>query len=492
MTHPTHGLTDPHQPRRRAAGAACLAVLVAAAACGAEVRASDVQAGRDRAATVSEAAGVSGGLCVMAGGEAKLAAELVRGGKFLVVMLAPEGKVDAARRSLQAWGRYGPATVQEAPRGRLPFTEGLVNLIVVDDLKQSGLAVGEILRALCPGGTALLAADAAPQGMASNPVTAEGRRWIRIRKPVPDALDVWTHPRYDASGNAVSSDAVAAPPGRIRWIAGPPTGRNTMITVGGRCFYGEVAARDAFNGLALWSRPLRSGGVRAVASDSLVFAVHERKLLGLDPATGQTVRAYPAAGAPLEVRHADGTLVTLNHTSVRAVDVGTGRRLWSRGASIPGCMAIGEGAVFYIDGNPRRGEKSSIVAIDLKSGQTRWKIKMRLHRKEPDTWEWLPRATGCSYHSGTLAFEESTWSDFADGNTVHAVSAKDGGYLWSKTFQPHGAHRKQARALFTGAAAWVVRNRKIEELDPATGETKREIPGGSGHCYPPVATRRYL
>jgi len=460
-------------------------------------------------------AGVAGGLCVMVGGEAKLAAQLVRGGRFLVVMLAPEGKVDAARRSLQAWGHYGPATVREAPqppprvstappevfRRHLPFAENLVNLVIVDDLRQSGLWVDEIMRVLRPNGVAMLGGPGSRDdvkrlmdhaGVTDFHLTGTDARWVRIRKPFPPGIDGWTHPRYDASSNPVSNDIVAGPPRRIRWVAGPPVGRNNMVTAGGRCFYGNVIARDAFNGLMLWSRPLQTGGVPPVLSDKLLFAVHDRKLLGLDPATGRTLRTYAEAGAPLEVLHADGTLVMLNHTSVRAISAETGRRLWSRGASTPGCLAVGDGAVFYVNGNPRRGEKCSILAIDLATGAVRWQKKMRLHRGEPGDYEWLPRATRCSYQAGRLAMEVSTWTDFPEGSGIHVLAAADGKHLWSRAFAPHGAHRRQARAMFADETIWIVQNKKIEGLAAATGETKRRLSGGSGHCYPPVATKRYI
>jgi len=73
---------------------------------------------------------------------------------------------------------------------------------------------------------------------------------------VREALAQRTHPRYDATGNAVCADTVTSPPRRIRWIAGPLRAPGYQISAGGRNFYAGVIARDAFNGLQLWSRPL--------------------------------------------------------------------------------------------------------------------------------------------------------------------------------------------------------------------------------------------
>ncbi|GAF91983.1 unnamed protein product, partial [marine sediment metagenome] len=84
------------------------------------------------------------------------------------------------------------------------------------------------------------------------------------------------------------------------------------------------------------------------------------------------------------------------------------------------------------------------------------------------------------------------FTDFGAGSGIHVVSAEDGSFLWSRSYEPHGAHYRQARALFANGLLWIVQNRKIEGLDIRTGEVKQTFKGGSGHCYPPVATSRHL
>ena len=81
----------------------------------------------------------------------------------------------------------------------LPYADSIVNVLhcrgADDNLRK------EIMRVLCPGGTAKI-------GMST------------IRKPWPEGIDHWTHPRHGADGNQVSDDTEADVPHRIRWIAG--------------------------------------------------------------------------------------------------------------------------------------------------------------------------------------------------------------------------------------------------------------------------------
>ena len=80
--------------------------------------------------------------------------------------------------------------------------------------------------------------------------------YIVSTKRWPMAMDVWSHPRHAADGNAVSSDTLVGPPERVRWIAAATSEVEGMVTAGGRNFYGGILARDSFNGLRLWHRDL--------------------------------------------------------------------------------------------------------------------------------------------------------------------------------------------------------------------------------------------
>ena len=150
----------------------------------------------------------------------------------------------------------------------MPYADNLVNLIVADNLGK--LPMDEVMRVLAPNGAALIA----------------GKKTV---KPRPQEIDDWTHYLHDASGNAVSQDAVVGPPRHLQWLAAPLWPRSheytpsisALVTSNGRIYYIQeegligstdlrlpdrwtLVARDAFNGVLLWKRPSGRMGVEGV------------------------------------------------------------------------------------------------------------------------------------------------------------------------------------------------------------------------------------
>ncbi len=102
---------------------------------------------------VVETLGIPGGLCVQLGAEdLRLATELARTGRFLVQVLdSDESVVDQARRQLSSQGLYGLVTVDVlGDSGRLPYTENLVNLLVLLKQPFAENAMDEFLRSPVP------------------------------------------------------------------------------------------------------------------------------------------------------------------------------------------------------------------------------------------------------------------------------------------------------------------------------------------------------
>jgi outer membrane protein assembly factor BamB len=441
----------------------------------------------------------------------QLTGELVQRGKFFVEGLEPdENRVETARRELASV--YGAVTVRACSLERLPYAENLVNLVVMDNVARYGVPLNEILRVLRPGGVAIVgqSSDAAEidgkltrqqlesmlreAGLDGFEVREQHGIWARIKKPWPAEVDQWTHPRYNATGNAVSADTVSSPPRRIRWIAGPMRSAGYQISAGGRNFYAGIIARDAFNGLRLWSRsiePAPLGAADPVASDESLFVVHQGKLQAWDTDSGETLKIYATAGTPVEVFHQGGMLVTVDTSSVRALDVATGKLLWRRSASIPGCVSVSDDAVFFVRGNPRRGEKCEVLCLDLVTGSETWRRGKARFRGDSEDYDWLGRATKSSYHAGLLALETSTYTDYAKGNEIHVLSADDGTYLCGRSSEP-GGHYGQARALFVDGLLWTRDGRNTEGMNPRTGKIERTYAVGTGHCFPPVATPKYM
>ena len=125
-----------------------------------------------------------------------------------------------------------------------------------------GSRSAEIIRVLRPGGMLFSADNPALGGriIAAGPTDVHDAlgesSWKQSRKPWPGGMDVWSHPRHAADGNAVSGDELVGPPRRIRWVTGPQQEISNMVTAAGRSFFAGVLARDSFNGLRLWQSSL--------------------------------------------------------------------------------------------------------------------------------------------------------------------------------------------------------------------------------------------
>ena len=309
-----------------------------------------------------ESAGLHGGLCVQVGGHATASADLADSGRFLVdVLLSDTASVALARTAQSGKARYGLLTVSslETP-ARLPYTDNLVNLLILSRRPADGPPLREVRRVLSP--TGLLLADSG--AVTREELTQDGFEKIRksprgliARNPRNDKMDEWTHARHSASGNAVSKDTEVAPPRRIRWVAAAQSEVAGMVSSGGRNFYSAALARDGFNGLRLWNRDLvrpsakgkfelrrlSRGTPPPVATEKYMFAVTGKKLHALDAATGRTVRVYEGAGEPNILLHDSGLIITADARGVRALDVESAEVRWAVEATDARNVVVGDG-----------------------------------------------------------------------------------------------------------------------------------------------------
>jgi outer membrane protein assembly factor BamB len=373
-------------------------------------------AGTDDARDVLKLSGVKGGLVVHLGsGSGELTTALRGGDSFVVQGLdASDANVAAARERVRQAGLYGSVSIDGLAGDRLPYANDLVNLLVVSDAGQ--VAEVEMLRVLAPGGVLC---------------RREAKGWSKTVKPWPDDIDEWSHFLHGPDNNAVGQDRRAGVPRSLQWVAGPRWGRSheelaslsAAVTAGGRMYYIEdeapmasirfrgqwwLIARDAFNGVELWRRPIqtwtdhlrhfRSGPVhlprRLVAQGNTLYVTRglDGPVLALDGATGKTIREYAGTERTEEILCADGTLYLVLGTSevdrkggglsdrdepepvsfrhIAAFDAATGKTRWREDVTsdgiLPLTLALRGSRLFY-------QSRTAMVCREAQTGAEVWR-----------------------------------------------------------------------------------------------------------------------
>ncbi len=468
--------------------AACLAVLLPSSAIG------------ETAAEVLKTTGIHGGLIVHVGcGDGRLAANFGKKDGFLVQGLERSaGKVAAAREHIRSLGLYGKVTIDRWEGNRLPYIDNLVNLVLVTSGPSSPgasaaasewqVAREEIDRVLAPDGVVV---QLAPETQDLKPETLR-------RKPRPGEMDEWTHYMYDSTGNAVSRDKLIAPPQHQQWVAGPRWGRHhdhmastsAMVSSGNRVFYifdegstasiilpsrWQLIARDAFNGVVLWKRPiarwwtrftpLKSGPAQLprllVATPEHVYVTLglREPVSKLSAATGKTLATYPETANAWELALNDGLLYAVTGSpraeeekesrdlyaanarapgnpinklwkgwdrKLVAIDTGSGKACWQLASKIlPGTLAVDDTTLYFHNGE-------SIVAADKTTGKESWTSKPveAIDIKLGIPTGYMPTLV---VNNGVVLFAGGRgYGQHMKGKTLKmvALSAKDGRFLW--------------------------------------------------------------
>ena len=518
-----------------------------------QFRAGADPAGRDLADRILRSTQFAGGLIVHVGcGDGELTAALRRDTATIVHALDKRTKaVEAARDSLQAAGLYGPVTVERWDGQALPYADRMVNLLVAPT--STGLDRQEVLRVLAPGGSALF-------------VSEDGQiAGKQVSKPWPEGLDQWTHFLHDAGNNAVARDKVVGPPGRVQWVAGPHWGREhdvspdvlAPVSGGGRLFYilGEgpactidervperfsIVARDAFNGIVLWKRPMAElyshrviwGHIpvhtmrRLVVDGDRVYATLglQAPVTALDAATGGTIREYACTERASEVVCSGGRLVVVTRKTkpldgllarrdgkrfrqgyegpqgggddLMAVEQDTGKLLWSKPyRCLPLTLGVMGQRVLFT-------EMDAVVCLDLDTGTEQWRAP-------------FPEARTLVAH-GRSVFAANADRQKAYGAksavTVAGFDLETGEQLWKRAGNPlpnflfffAPLDIFVAQGLVWALADNLEYNEKpgtghLLGVDPRTGETRRKISlegvftaGHHVRCYKGKATEDFL
>ena len=400
----------------------------------------------------------------------------------------------------------------------------------------------EVLRALAPLGVAVF-------------INRKSRISNReLKKPWPDDIDDWTHFLHSASGNAVCKDEQIHNPKRIQWRCGPNHTRDhdalasisAMVSSRGKLFYildegptsqihqppeWRLIARDAFNGILLWKRPIRDWvthlysfrvgpvwlGRKLVAVEDRVYSTLalNAPVSVLDADTGKTVMEYKGSEKTEEIVWHDGVLLLVTGDpgfmnsyapkpnlyaehktdetpqiakAVKAFDAKTGELLWERASEnlkylAPLSLSAIDKKAFFMDNR-------NIFCVDLKTGK--------------DIWQAPFGTTGLFIrnYAPTLVVSKEVVVCVSD-EKMAAYDVKEGKKLWGKDQGFYG-FASPADLFIIGDLVWTGHTCKgdlkdILGIDLKTGEVKRSfsekqmLPGGHHHrCYRNRATERYL
>jgi outer membrane protein assembly factor BamB len=497
---------------------------------------------------IIKSSGVRGGLVVVLGSDADLLGGF--GDGYIVQGIDGDRKrVEEARTELRSKGRTGPVTVKFWNGTRLPYTDGIVNLLV--SFGERRVADEEIHRVLAPRGVAIV----------------NGKTSVQ---PVPEEIDEWSHYLHGPDNNAVAADSLVGPPRYLKWTGGPKYSRNheidssvvALVSSKGRFFYvvdegppgfmgkylpqqWALVTRDAFNGAILWRVPMPEMGWpqwkpvmsdtdwsklvaqrrlipitlprRVVAAGDRVFAVlgYHEPLCILDAATGETLRTVDGTNGTDEILfhngiltltvrpHSRGSLdkkeralalinrsdrtVTNHPGSVVAVDPDSGKLLWkvSSDKLLPLSLTAGGDRVFYHTG-------SEVVALDHLTGRQLW----RTANENAASFRWNVNHTLVAHNDILLV---------GTPKKLEALSAETGELVWEGPGGRSGfAGANPVNIYVIDGLVWspagARRGSVAEGRDIRTGEVVRtiELPAfmyTAGHhfrCYRGKATERYL
>jgi outer membrane protein assembly factor BamB len=492
-------------------------------------------------------AGMNGGVVVQLGvSNGTEIRSLRRKDSFLVQGLDTDyTKIARVREKLAAQGVQGNVSVQEFDGRRLPYIDNMVNLIVVSD--RFNVADEELTRVLVPSGKAIFV------DFASKAVVRS------LTKPQPEDVDDWTHYLYGAGNNAVSKDTRIDSIRCQQWVAGPRWSRHhdhiagltALVSAGGRIYYvmdeGKawsvllpakhfLVARDAYNGMVLWKKPLASWHPHlwplksGPAQLPRRLVVQGRKLylpLGmaeplsvLDAETGDLLATFAETKGTEEVLVADGKVFVLanpdpelyekfdlgnahngsqqgrvakeypwKRTSKRVVvlDEGTGKLIWEKPViAAPLSLTVGKSSLFFFNG-------TQIVAMDKYTGDLQWRSP-KVEAKQVFAVAEAPIL---------VAYKDYVLFSGANGR-MSCYAANTGERLWEAEHLKGGYCSPQDLfviddLVWSGAVDSPKNTGVFVGRDLQTGEPKREIPPqdvpytfGHHRCHRAKATSRFI
>jgi outer membrane protein assembly factor BamB len=427
--------------------------------------------------------GVAAGLVVHLGTtDGQLETALAQGGRRLVHGLAAdEDRLRTARKTIEDAGLYGLASVVEhRGKERLPYRDNLVDLLVVSDWDawaKKGITEDELLRVVVPQGVLCLWRDG---------------KWDRRIKPRPAEMDQWRNQKNAMAGALISRDAAFKAPFELRWVDGPHYGSaviksptQLLISAGGKTYmlteldvmnFGKaertsvLVARNAFNGIRLWSDSKRNRNINGIcAAGPHLFEAQDSEIVAYDSNNGEQAFVIRAAGRVSGVSSDGEALYVASFTDKRlpvmeSFAVRAGEAKW-KVEGVGGGFRIGGDTIYVLGTN-------DLVALDSKTGKQRWTAKS----EGPVSLQFLCR--------GTIVV--------ASKELVAAYSTQDGARLWSAPVPPPNLPAEQrGRRVVVPWKNGVAICGNLH--DPSTGKVIGSAPKAlNGNCTPPVVTPNFI
>jgi outer membrane protein assembly factor BamB len=524
------------------------------------------------------ASGIKGGLVVVVGNLQEPALEeLVPGPSFLVQgLLRDESAAVDLRTRIHAAGRGDRVAVRTWDGKRLPYIDKLVNVLVMAS-GDSALAVGEIERVLAPNGVVMTREKSTvlPASFEVRSSAPEG--WRMASKPWPEGMGEWNHWLHGPDNTGVTTDEISEFPRELQWHQIPLwlksheliPALSAVVSAQGRVFYiidecAETAASvaampekwklvavDGFNGIELWSKPIKEWGTqywmpeipenkrpypfvtrslggrsseppgvlrRLVAVDNKVFVTLGlfAPVTALDAATGGVIRQYAGTEKAFEILCRDDTLYIARNkglgpdgardekpVTIMAVKVTAGECLWESEsyAAISGggfgdsrefracTLTLGDQHVYFQD-------ETGIVALDLKTGEEAWTSPQ----------EGLGALCALAYSSGRVlltyksgGYPKSGWDKHASQAVLIALDAASGKESW-RAESASMAMGTPPDLFINDGLAWMLAPDSARHvgLDVQTGAQRKTIDAsviakGTHHnCYQNKASRNFI
>jgi len=361
-------------PRSLTMFALCLAALCSAAA-------ADEYG--DLAKKVLEAAPRKVGLCVVVGGDTRLALAIARDTKFMVFTRPSRIDAAAVQEALNAGLLNKKLYVDAGATNVIPLADNYADLLVV--YADAGTPREEAMRALSPNGSGFILTDGA---LAALPA-----------KALPDGAADWPHWFYGPDNNPVSPESALKWPFLMQWLGKPYRGAQPKVTVvsAGRafCASGEaystyhtssphekadahwLKAINVFNGQLLWKRKLRTedqiGRPAFIATPETFYMIERHRILCLDPETGAEQKAIDLGGEkrmPKWIALRDGVLYAM------LGDPEVYGEKWRSGQKYP-IANMSNNKTYSPEGTvkPIWGFGNEIVAYDLNAARKMWSHK---------------------------------------------------------------------------------------------------------------------